>query len=101
MSGFSESLRSSLPPALVKKCLCLHPSDNVAVIVDQEGLRPEDGLPWLEASGLPVGHKVAIRQIRKGEPVVKFGCPVGIMKETAEPGRHVHVHNVEALPEGA
>ena len=40
---------------------------------------------------IPRGHKIALRSIRAGEPVVKYGNPIGIA-----PGAHVHVHNVSS-----
>jgi len=46
------------------------------------------------AEAIPRGHKVALRAIRTGEPVVKYGSPIGNASADIEPGAHVHTHNV-------
>ena len=38
---------------------------------------------------------MAVRDIRKGEPVVKYGEHIGIASCDIKAGEHVHVHNVE------
>ena len=43
---------------------------------------------------IPRGHKVALRAIGAGEPVVKYGSPIGTASSDIAAGTHVHVHNV-------
>jgi altronate dehydratase small subunit len=43
---------------------------------------------------IPRGHKIALRAIRAGEPVVKYGSPIGTASMDIPPGVHVHTHNV-------
>jgi altronate dehydratase len=43
---------------------------------------------------IPRGHKVALRAIARGEPVVKYGSAIGTATADVAPGAHVHVHNV-------
>ena len=59
-------------------------------------LGPEDNVGVLTAAadGLPVGHKVALRAIAKGAPVVKFGQSIGVASRAIRAGEHVHVQNV-------
>ena len=45
--------------------LVLHPLDNVGVLI-----RARDPIP--------AGHKIALRAIRAGEKVMKYGNPIGI-----------------------
>ncbi len=46
---------------------------------------------------VPLGHKVAMRDLAKDKPVLKYGRPVGkAVKEIAR-GAHVHVHNLVTL----
>jgi altronate dehydratase len=45
---------------------------------------------------IPRGHKIALRPIRAGEAVVKYGSPIGTATTDIEPGTHVHTHNVES-----
>ena len=41
------------------------------------------------------GHKVALRDIKKGENVVKYGYPIGHALEDIKAGEHVHTHNIK------
>ena len=50
---------------------------------------------------LPMGHKVALRDIKKGEPVIKYGFPIGEATEDIARGQHVHTHNLHTLLSGA
>jgi altronate dehydratase small subunit len=46
---------------------------------------------------IPHGHKVAIRPIKKGETIWKYGLSIGKATEDIEVGDHVHVHNIEPV----
>ena len=46
------------------------------------------------ADAIPRGHKVALRAIRAGERVIKYGSPIGLASSDIAPGAHVHIHNV-------
>lgn len=52
-------------------------------------------------SDLPMGHKAALRDIKKGEPVIKYGFPIGEATEDIPRGAHVHTHNLHTLLSGA
>ena len=41
------------------------------------------------------GHKYAVKEIRKGEQVVKYGFPIGIATENIQAGEKVHSHNLK------
>lgn len=43
---------------------------------------------------IPFGHKLALKDIHKGEPIVKYGQRIGIAVKDIFPGELVHVHNV-------
>ena len=49
---------------------------------------------------IPMGHKVALRDIQKGEPVIKYGFPIGSATEDIPRGGHVHTHNIHTLLSG-
>ena len=49
---------------------------------------------------LPMGHKAALREIRKGEAVIKYGFPIGEATEDIPEGAHVHTHNMHTLLSG-
>src|SRR5438105_15718704 len=77
----------------------LRPEDNVAVaarpIPPGAELR-HDGTTLVTAGRVGLGHKVALRPIKKGEPVTKYGQTIGFAAEDIPAGGHVHVHNVSA-----
>jgi altronate dehydratase len=49
-------------------------------------------------SNIPMGHKFALREIEKGESVIKYGEPIGQSTVKIARGEHVHVHNVVSQP---
>ncbi len=49
---------------------------------------------------IPMGHKAALRDIRKGEAVIKYGFPIGEATEDIPAGAHVHTHNLHTLLSG-
>ena len=50
---------------------------------------------------LPMGHKAALRDIKKGEAVIKYGFPIGEATQDIPKGAHVHTHNLHTLLSGA
>ena len=81
--------------------MIIDPKDNVAVAIEPiakgetatyicEG--KEVSLPALE--DITIYHKLATRDIRKGEPVVKYGEHIGLAAEDIPVGYYVHDHNV-------
>jgi altronate hydrolase len=41
------------------------------------------------------GHKVALKEIRENENIIKYGYPIGHALTTIGPGEHVHIHNTK------
>jgi altronate dehydratase small subunit len=51
----------------------------------------------LKANGdIPFGHKIALRDIPKGQTVMKYGLSIGSATQDIQKGDHVHIHNVES-----
>lgn len=46
---------------------------------------------------VPFGHKIAVRDIQKGEKIMKYGECIGAALCDIKRGEYVHVHNLEAL----
>jgi (2R)-sulfolactate sulfo-lyase subunit alpha len=44
---------------------------------------------------VPLGHKVALRDLASGEQVVKYGIAIGRATRDIRAGEHVHVHNIK------
>lgn len=51
-------------------------------------------------SDIPMGHKLALRDIDEGEPVIKYGERIGLSTTRIARGEHAHVHNVVSHPRG-
>jgi (2R)-sulfolactate sulfo-lyase subunit alpha len=48
-------------------------------------------------NNVPLGHKVAMREMAKDKPVIKYGRAVGKAVLPIARGAHVHTHNVKTL----
>ena len=44
---------------------------------------------------VPIGHKIALVDIKKGDTVWKYGQDIGKAVADIKKGEHVHVHNVK------
>ena len=47
-----------------------------------------------------MGHKFALWNIARGQPVIKYGEPIGEAVADIGRGEYVHVHNVVSPPRG-
>lgn len=75
----------------------VHPRDDVAVAVD--ALEPGDRVAVGDANvdvrdPVPAGHKIALRAVRAGEEIHKYGWPIGRATAAIEAGAWVHAHNL-------
>jgi len=81
----------------------IHPADNVAVAVRTlpAGSEPAvGGERVVLVEEVPAGHKFALRALARGEPVVKYGFPIGAATAPIAPGAWVHSHNLKTCLEG-
>ncbi len=46
---------------------------------------------------VPYGHKIAVKDIAKGEPIMKYGESIGAASHDIKKGDYVHVHNLDAM----
>ncbi len=71
----------------------IHPNDNVVV-----ALRPIAKGTAFEgvaaAEDIPQGHKMALREVKTGENVIKYGFSIGHATADITPGMWVHTHNM-------
>ena len=44
---------------------------------------------------IPLGHKIALKDFKVGDTVMKYGCDIGKVVANIRNGDHVHVHNVK------
>jgi (2R)-sulfolactate sulfo-lyase subunit alpha len=45
---------------------------------------------------VPLGHKVAMRDLARGKDVIEYGRVIGITSQAARRGSHVHTHNLKS-----
>ena len=78
--------------------------DNVGVaVVDLEPGREAHGVLLDSGSAIqvevrqpvPLGHKIALKDFKVGDTVMKYGEDIGRVVVDIEKGDHVHVHNLK------
>ncbi len=78
--------------------LHVHPSDNIVVALKdiQSGTRlGVNGSELVCTEDIRRGHKIALRDLRDGDFVVKYGHPIGRITHSARSGSLVHSHNLQ------
>ena len=80
-------------------------SDTVAVVVvegvktgaDMQGwIMDEDRMIKLTArQDIPIGHKVALKDMAVGDTVLKYGIDMGKVVAAIKAGEHAHVQNIK------
>lgn len=78
----------------------IDPRDSVATTL-RDMKAGETALGVTLSADVPKGHKVAMTPVAAGEPVLKFGFPIGRATQAIAPGEHVHTHNVRTALEGS
>lgn len=80
-----------------KGLILVHDHDDAAVALEPlcKGERYEvAGQAVTLLNDIPFGHKVALREIKKGENVIKYGSPLGHALCDIRVGEHIHTHNL-------
>ena len=76
----------------------IHPSDDVAVTISAvpAGAEVAAGgqVVWAKAD-IPRGHKIALKPVKAGATMRKYGFPIGVATADIAPGDHVHSHNLK------
>lgn len=81
------------------------PGDMVGVVV-VEGIKAGQDLSGWVMDGdqtvsikvlndIPIGHKVALKDMAVGDTVIKYGIDIGKVVAPIKKGEHLHVHNVK------
>jgi len=86
----------------MKHGILMHePDDDVGVAVEDLKAGAEIGAITLEGApvgtvtlvaSVPLGHKVAMRDIARGKDVIEYGRVIGVATQHAPKGAHVHTH---------
>ena len=88
----------------MKHGILMHePDDDVGVAVEDLAAGSDVGAVTLEGkpvgtvtllAAVPLGHKVAMKDITKDRDVIEYGRVIGVATQDARKGAHVHVHNI-------
>ena len=79
--------------------LLLHPDDNVLVCRARIAEGDEvliDGRRVVSAAEIDIGHKIARRDLKAGDKIIKHGAPIGSAVADIRIGAHVHLHNIKS-----
>ena len=91
---------------MAKGILMHEPSDDVGVAVMDLSAGDEIEAVTLEGDpvttitvidDVPLGHKVALRDLPKDKHIIEYGSEIGYAYVPIKLGAHVHVHNIKSL----
>jgi altronate dehydratase small subunit len=79
--------------------ILLDARDNIAIALQELHIgqvitQPDLTTPLEVKTVIPRGHKIALTEISKSEPIIKYGERMGHAYKPIERGAHVHTHNV-------
>lgn len=86
----------------MRNAMIVEPQDNVVVAI--EPIAKGDAVTYACAGeertltaleDITIYHKLAARDIARGEPIVKYGEHIGLAARDIRAGEHVHCHNLE------
>ena len=89
----------------IPQLLVHHKKDTVGVVV-VEGLKAGTNMTCVVTANnssfrlkskmdVPIGHKIALADIKTGDTVWKYGQDIGKAVADIKKGQHVHVHNLK------
>ena len=91
-----------------RKAILLHVKDNVATALTnlKKGEQINASLDEVSADvtlheDIDFAHKYALRNIAKGEEVIKYGMPIGKALSDIRAGDWVHIHNCRSQRHGS
>lgn len=88
----------SEPQRVVPSWKLIHDDDSVAVALQDLPAGTEVELMGSQlrlGEAIPTGHKFALVDILLGEPVIKYGFPIGEASQPIEAGQWVYTHNLK------
>jgi (2R)-sulfolactate sulfo-lyase subunit alpha len=84
----------------------LHDARDTVAVVVVEGVKAgapltgwimdEDKTMQLDArQDIPIGHKIALKDMKTGDTVIKYGIDMGKVVAPIKAGEHAHVQNIK------
>jgi (2R)-sulfolactate sulfo-lyase subunit alpha len=96
---------SGRPSANSPHALAHSPDDNVAVVVVEDFkagtetvvvvTENDSSFTMTSRDDIPIGHKLALKDLAVGDTVIKYGEDVGKIVAPVAKGRHVHTQNMK------
>ena len=83
-----------------------HQEDDVAVIIQDVAAGTTIRTVTLDGQeagtvevveNIPLGHKIAVRDLAVGKEVIEYGRAIGLASQTIGEGAHVHTHNLKSI----
>lgn len=92
------------PPKSDAWALKVYREDNVATVLTEISRGKFIDVIWdnqldlrvLAQESIPLAHKIALRDISKGDEIIKYGECIGETSSQISTGLHVHVHNTRS-----
>lgn len=85
-------------------CLIIDEKDNVVTALKtlskgEEAIFEKNGeaVCIIVQNDIPFGHKLSLKDIKKGDHIIKYGEIIGGAIVDIKNGEYVHVHNLESL----
>lgn len=82
-----------------------HQSDTVGVVVVEDVKAGHELTGWVMETDatitlqaldtVPLGHKIALKDLKQGDTVLKYGNDIGRVVANLSKGQHVHIHNLK------
>ena len=79
--------------------------DSVGVVVVEDASKGQTLSGWVMATDgtvelaslndIPLGHKIALKAIKSGDTIMKYGHDIGKAVADIAVGGHVHIHNMK------
>lgn len=82
---------------MFRKSLLINPLDNVAVVLEESAkgdliIVHEESITLLE--DVIFAHKVALKQLKQGDTIFKYGEDIGFALRDISQGEWIHTHNM-------
>ena len=80
------------------KYLKINPADNVVVaITDLKAgeIISDEGADVVLKEDVPAGHKVTLKKLTEGENVIKYGYPIGHVRQDVEAGKWINENQIQ------
>ena len=80
---------------IIGSVIRLHSADNIVIARTDVSIGQKvDSENFISKSQVPAGHKIAARDIKAGEPIMKYSVCIGFAAVDIAAGSYVHSHNV-------